>query len=72
MDYMVVTSGRVARRVVGNYFFLGPHPQHMEVPRLGAESELQLLAMPQPRQCQIQTVSATHIAACGKVGSLTH
>ena len=24
--------------------FLGPHPQHMEVPRLGVESELQLLA----------------------------
>ena len=26
------------------YFFLGPHLQHMEVPRLGVESELQLLA----------------------------
>ena len=24
--------------------FLGPHPQHLEVPRLGAELELQLLA----------------------------
>jgi len=24
--------------------FLGPHPQHMEVPRLGVELELQLLA----------------------------
>ena len=24
--------------------FLGPHPQHMEVPRLGVKSELQLLA----------------------------
>ena len=24
------------------FFFLGPHPQHMEVPRLGAGSELQL------------------------------
>ena len=24
--------------------FLGPYPQHMEVPRLGVESELQLLA----------------------------
>ena len=24
--------------------FLGPHPWHMEVPRLGVESELQLLA----------------------------
>ena len=26
------------------FFFLGLHPKHMEVPRLGAESELQLLA----------------------------
>ena len=25
-------------------FFLGPHSPHMEVPRLGVESELQLLA----------------------------
>ena len=24
--------------------FLGPHPRHMEVPRLGFKSELQLLA----------------------------
>ena len=26
------------------FVFLGPHPRHMEVPRLGVESELQLLA----------------------------
>ena len=26
------------------FVFLGPHPWHIEVPRLGAESELQLLA----------------------------
>ena len=26
------------------FFFLGPHPRHMEVPRLGVESELQLPA----------------------------
>ena len=26
------------------FFFLGPHLQHMEVPRLGVEWELQLLA----------------------------
>ena len=25
------------------FFFLGPHLQHIEVPRLGVESELQLL-----------------------------
>ena len=27
-----------------NFFFLGPYMRHMEVPRLGVESELQLLA----------------------------
>ena len=26
------------------FFFLGPHPRHMEVPRLGVESEIQPLA----------------------------
>ena len=26
------------------FFFLGPHPRHTEVPRLGVESELQLAA----------------------------
>ena len=26
------------------FVFLGPHPQHMEIPRLGVESELQLPA----------------------------
>ena len=26
------------------FFFLGPHPRHIEFPRLGVESELQLLA----------------------------
>ena len=33
------------------FFFSGPHPQHMEIPRLGVESEPQLLAY--------TTVSAT-------------
>ena len=26
------------------FFFLGSHHQHMEIPRLGVQSELQLLA----------------------------
>ena len=26
------------------FFFLGPHPQHMQVPRRGVVSDLQLLA----------------------------
>ena len=28
----------------GFFVFLGPYPQHMKVPRLGVQSELQLLA----------------------------
>ena len=39
------------------YVFLGPHPQHMEAPRLGVESELQLLA---------------YTTAHSNTGSLTH
>ena len=31
------------RRFISS-IFLGPHPQHVEVPRLGVESELELLA----------------------------
>ena len=38
-------------------FFLGPHLRHMEVPGLGVEFELQLLAC--------ATVSATNTAAHG-------
>ena len=32
--------------VISLFVFLRPHLLHVEVPRLGAESELQLLAMP--------------------------
>ena len=44
-----------------SFFFLGPHSQHVEVPRLGVELELQLsatataTAMPDPsRVCDLQ------------------
>ena len=52
--------------------FLGPHPQHMEVLRLGVESELQLPTTPQPQQCQIPATSVTYATAHGNIGSLTH
>ena len=39
------------------FCFLGPHPRHMEVPRIGVELELQLLA---------------YTTAQGNAGSLTH
>ena len=53
-------------------FFLGPHLQHMEVPWLGVESELQLPPTPQPQPCQIQATSATYTTTQGNVRSLTH
>ena len=41
-----VRSGLYKKKDVNFFFlfFLGPHLQHMEIPRLGVESELQLLA----------------------------
>ena len=53
------------------FFFLWPYLQHMEVPRLGVEPELQLLLTPQPGQHEIRAASVTYTAACGNAGSLT-
>ena len=44
----------------------------MEVPRLGVESELQLLTCTQPQQLGIWALSVTYITAQGNSGSLTH
>ena len=44
----------------------------MDVPRLGVESELQLLAYTKPQQHQIRTPSANYTAAHSNAGSLTH
>ena len=52
--------------------FLGLHPRHMEVPRLGVQSELQLppyttaTAMPEP------VASVTYTIAHGNMESLRH
>ena len=51
--------------------FIGPHSQHMEVPRLGVEWELQLPPTPQPQQCQIWAMSMAYTTAHGNNGSLT-
>ena len=37
-------ADREGNRIFFVFFFLGPHLQHMEVPRLGVKSELQLPA----------------------------
>ena len=49
------------------FVFLGPHPQHMEVPRLGVKSELKLMAytaataMPDPSYiCDLHHSSGQH------------
>ena len=42
--------------------FLGLHPRHMEVPRLGVELELR----------RIQVTSATYTTAHGNARALTH
>ena len=47
----------------GTYFFvfLGPHPRHMKVTRLGVKLELQ----PQPQQHRIRAAYATYTTAHG-------
>ena len=52
--------------------FLGLHPWHMEVSRLGVELELQLLAYTTAKQHGILATSATYTTAHGNAGSLTH
>ena len=53
-------------------FFLGPHPQHREVPRQGLNRSYISGPTSQPQQCRIRAVSATCTAAHGNTGSLTH
>ena len=52
--------------------FLGPHLWHMEAPRLGFKSELQLPAYTTATAHQIQVASETYTTAQSNVGSLTH
>ena len=44
----------------------------MEVPRLGVESEMQLLAYATATATRIQATSAIYTTAHGYAGSLTH
>ena len=54
------------------YCLLGPHPQHVKVPRLGVRLELQLLAYTTAKQLGTWATSATYTTAHGYAGSLTH
>ena len=49
-------------------FYLFFHLQHMEVPGLRVESELQLWSITQARQHQIRAASATYGAKCSNAG----
>ena len=86
--HLYVFFGKVSVQVFGSFvnwvvhflflffvFFicLGPHPQHMEVLRLGAESELQLLAYTTATATLwIQALSATYTTAHSNARSITH
>ena len=52
--------------------FLGLHLQYMEIPKLGFELALQLLAYTQPQQHTIRDLSVTYTTAHGNAGPLTH
>ena len=52
--------------------FLGPLPGHMEVPRLGAELELEPLAYARATSNAGSEPSLQHTTAHGNAGSLTH
>ena len=55
-----------------SFLLFGPHLWQMEVPRLGVQSELQLLAFAQPQQQGIWAMSVTYTTAHSNSGSLTH
>ena len=54
------------------FLFLGLHAWHMEVPSLGVELELHLLAYTIATANQVQARSATYTIAHSNAGSLTH
>ena len=55
------------------FCFLGPHPQDMEVPRLGVNSELQLLAYTTGQSnSESKPCLRPNATVHGNTGSLTH
>ena len=54
------------------FFFLGPLLRHMEVPKLGVESELRLCQpVPRPVQLRIQAASVTYTTTHRNAGSFS-
>ena len=54
------------------FLFLGYHQQHVEVPRLGIQSELQLPAHTVATTTQVPSCVCTYTTAHINTGSLTH
>ena len=53
------------------FFFLGPHPWHMEVPRLGVKVELQMPAYSTATTTPDLIASVTYTTAHGNAASWT-
>jgi len=53
-------------------YFLGPHPWHREVPRLGVKSELQLPAYTIAAATRDPSHAVTYTTAHSNAGSTTH
>ena len=64
-------TGLVWAVLMASFFFLGPYLLHLEVPRRGVESELQLLPTPEPQQSRIRATSLTYTTAHSNARSLT-
>ena len=62
----------LAINVLFLFWSLGQNPWHMEVPRLGVQSELQLLPTPQPQQRRIQDLCETYTTVHGNTRYPTH
>ena len=54
------------------FFFLGPHPWHMEVPKLGVKSELQLMAYTTATEMWDPSCDCDYATAHGNTRSPTH
>ena len=54
------------------FLFQEPHPQHVDVPRLGSSWSCSSQPTPQPQQLGVWAMSVVYTAACGSAGFLTY
>ena len=72
ISIMYVSQIIISYTCLKKKFFLGPHPWHAEVPRLGAEAELQLLAYTTATAMWNLTLIVTYTSVHCNATSLTH